>query len=93
MTKAKTKQFQYQFQDCVDKRFLVIKAGGCITVNKTPFCSGETISTHFVLERQHIYDSWNPIKSGHMQDVVCTLTNIWGLAQLSKPKFGKYEPT
>ena len=42
MTKAKTKQFQYQFQDCVDKRFLVIKAGGCITVNKTPFCSGET---------------------------------------------------
>ena len=93
MAKAKTKQFQ--FQDCVDKRFLVIKAGGCITVNKYQphFVLERQYQPHFVLERQHIYDSWNPIKSGHMQDAVCTLTNIWRLAQLSKPKFGKYEPT
>ena len=49
MTKTKTTQFQYQFHDCVHKRFLVIKAGGCITVNK--------YQPHFVLERQHIYDS------------------------------------
>lgn len=66
--------FQYNFQFCVVNKFIVIKSGElyCNQEISTPFCSGETAYPSLMEFDQ---------KNGDKQNVICTLTNTWGLGQ------------